>query len=104
MVSNGSVPGENVWMQWRDPNPLDVTDIACMTGFRSTGKWKFEVKDASDGLTPDPTGVSLTLYSPSGVLGFTCAANATGTKLDYILSGADWYNFQLSSESCTVTI
>lgn len=41
MISNGSVPGENVWMQWQDPNPLDVTGIACMTGFGSTGKWKF---------------------------------------------------------------
>lgn len=34
--------------------------------------------DESAGLTPDGNKVTLTIASPRGVLGFTCAANATG--------------------------
>ena len=41
MLSSGNKPGENVWMQWQDPNPMNVTGIACMTGWGATGKWKF---------------------------------------------------------------
>ncbi len=37
----GDVPGENVLMQWTDPNPLKVNYIAVMTGWGSIGYWEF---------------------------------------------------------------
>jgi len=45
----------------------------------------------------------MTLASDSGVLGFTCDAEATGTELIYLLGGTDKDAFSLSASTVTVT-
>ena len=41
MVSKGDKPGENVFIEWKDPDPFKVFQIACMTGNGSKSKWNF---------------------------------------------------------------
>ena len=43
----------------------------------------------SEGITPDATTATITHKRSYGILRFSCAENATGTKLKYTLSGTD---------------
>jgi hypothetical protein len=42
VVSMGDTHGENVLMQWEDPEPISVNYIAVMTGWGTGGEWEFE--------------------------------------------------------------
>lgn len=60
--------------------------------------------DKSTGMTLKAGEVAtISLASPTGVLGFTCAAEVKGTELKYKLDGTDKKVFSLSSATVAVT-
>lgn len=49
VVSLGETPCENVFMEWKDPEPFEVNFIAVMTGWGSEGNWLFnEIENPRD--------------------------------------------------------
>jgi len=40
-LSHGNKPGEDVWMEWEDPEPLDVIEFAVMGWDHIRGQWLF---------------------------------------------------------------
>jgi hypothetical protein len=38
-LGTGSAVGENILMQWQDPNPHTVSYVGVMTGWGATGQW-----------------------------------------------------------------
>lgn len=79
------------------------TDVTVTMGVKTYDTTVEDAVDPSAGLTPDDTIVTLSLASPEGVLGFACAADATGTTLTYTLAGTDATAFTLSAAEATVT-
>lgn len=61
--------------------------------------------DVSAGITVPSTTTAITLgqYRTGGQLRFDCAAEVTGTQLEYSLTGGDATKYQLSSLTVTVT-
>ena len=39
MPARGTTFGKDIFLQWQDPNPLDVKDFAIMTGWGANGNW-----------------------------------------------------------------
>jgi hypothetical protein len=40
-VGHGSIVNEQIFMQWRDPNPMSVSVVSITTGWGATGIWRF---------------------------------------------------------------
>ncbi len=49
-VSWGSVPGEDVFMQWTDPNPIAVRYFAVRSGWGTDARWRIDKVVEEEGM------------------------------------------------------
>jgi hypothetical protein len=63
MVSTGTTPGENVFMEYQDPNPITVHWVGVMTGWGAEGNWLWDVVENPQTLNWNRVNMDSCLHS-----------------------------------------